>query len=100
MYLILAIVGLKQIPVDNKLENTNKATISGEIQYFELKQIEKNLIEYFSHEKPWLHSNLNIWEVSKRIGTNRSYVSHAINENMGCNFNHFVNEYRINEAKL
>ena len=93
LYLILAIVGLKQIPVDNNLENSNEETISGEIQYLELKQIEKNLIEYFSQDKPWLRSNLNIWEVSKQIGTNRTYVSHAINENMGCNFNHFVNEY-------
>jgi AraC-like DNA-binding protein len=100
LYLILAIIGLKQIPVDHKLENTIGENISGEIQYIELKQIEKNLIEFFFHEKPWLQSNLNIWEVSKRIGTNRSYVSQVINENIGCNFNHFVNEYRINEAKL
>jgi AraC-like DNA-binding protein len=100
LYLILAIIGMKQIPVENKLENSLDQHISGEIHFHELKQIEKNLLEYFSNEKPWLSSNLNIWDVSKKIGTNRSYVSHVINENIGCNFNHFVNEYRLNEAKL
>ena len=100
LYLILAIIGMKQIPVDNKLESSRDDHISGEIHFLELKQIENNLLAYFTNEKPWLNSNLNIWDVSKHIGTNRSYVSHVINDNMGCNFNHFVNEYRINEAKL
>ncbi len=100
LYLILAIVGLRQIPVEIILENQNELQVSEEIHQRELIEIEKKLLNYFHKEKPWLHSNLNIWDVSKNIGSNRSYVSHIINENIGCNFNYFVNEYRVNEAKI
>lgn len=101
LYLILAIVGIRQVPIqvdsnsiDNELEpNTSDLNLN------ELELIEETLISYFKNSKPWLNSQLNIWEVSKKIGTNRSYVSRVINENIGCNFNDFVNMYRINEAK-
>jgi len=100
LYLILAIVGLKQISVEVNLTNLNKTTYSTtEIIQEELKLIEVNLIKYFQKEQPWLNPNLSIWGVAKHIGTNRSYVSKIINDNIGCNFNQFVNNYRLDEAK-
>jgi len=96
LYLILTIIGLIQVPstesIDTELENN-------EIQNQELKDVEKKLKKYFSKEKPWLNPNLNIWDVAQEIGTNRSYISKVVNENIGCNFNKFVNNYRIKEAK-
>lgn len=99
LYLILAIIGLRQIPAEINLNNTNE-DLSFELHQQELKIIEKSLIEYFTKQKPWLNPQLNILDVAKKIGTNRSYVSKIINENIGCNFNQFVNNYRINEAKI
>lgn len=99
LYLILAIVGLKQVPVEENLPTITKNTNTSEILQDELKQIETDLLTYFKNEKPWLNQHLNIWDVAKHIGTNRSYVSKVINENVGCNFNQFVNKYRVNEAK-
>ena len=89
-----------QIPFELNLDSYNKNPLYEEIHQHELRQIEKNLLDYFHNEKPWLSSNLNIWDVAKHIGSNRSYVSHVINEKIGCNFNYFVNDYRVNEAKL
>ena len=100
LYLILAVIGLKQIPPNINIENHHKNSITPKIYQHELKEIEKKLINYFQEEKPWLHSNLNIWDVSKHLGSNRTYVSQVINENIGCNFNHFVNEFRVKEAKI
>jgi len=99
LYLILAIVGLKQVPVEINLPTLDKKINNSETLQDELKQIESDLLTYFKNEKPWLNQHLNIWDVAKRIGTNRSYVSKVINENLGCNFNQFVNDYRLNEAK-
>ncbi|MFK5957796.1 MAG: helix-turn-helix domain-containing protein [Lutibacter sp.] len=99
LYLILAIVGLKQIPVEKNISHQFKNTNSPEIHLDELKEIEISLLKYFKKEKPWLNPHLNIWNVAKSIGTNRSYVSKIINENLNCNFNQFVNDYRISEAK-
>lgn len=96
LYLILTIIGLIQVPstvsIDAEFGND-------EIQKKELKKVEKKLKQYFTKEKPWLNPNLNIWDVAKEIGTNRSYISKVVNDNIGCNFNKFVNKYRIKEAK-
>ncbi len=96
LFLILTIIGLIQVPstvsIDVELEND-------EIQKKELKKVEKKLKQYFNKKKPWLDPNLNIWDVAKEIGTNRSYISKVVNDNIGCNFNKFVNNYRIKEAK-
>lgn len=37
-------------------------------------------------------------QLSQLAGANSNYVSQVINEKKGCNFNAFVNEYRIKEA--
>lgn len=99
LYLILAFIGLKQIPIDKNLENIKDPAFSIDIHQHELMQIESKLLDYFNNEKPWLRSDLNIWDVSKKIGSNRTYVSHVINAHIGCNFNYFVNEFRVKEAK-
>ena len=66
-----------------------------EIEHESLDYI-SNFFNNFDYNNP----NLNIWDVASSIGTNRSYVSNIINEGMGYNFNHFVNDYRISEAKV
>lgn len=95
LYVILTIVGLKQIPSEKYLNNIKK----NKILYKEMPLIENNLLNYFKKEKPWLQPNLSIWDVAHHIGTNRTYISHIINENLSSNFNSFVNKYRIEEAK-
>jgi YesN/AraC family two-component response regulator len=99
LYIILAIIGLRQIPAEIDF-NTNGNNKLEAIHQQELKQIEDHLLAYFNTQKPWLNPNLNILDVAKHIGTNRSYISNIINENIGCNFNQFVNSYRVNEAKI
>lgn len=37
-------------------------------------------------------------QLASLVGSNPNYVSQVINEKKGCNFNAFVNEYRIKEA--
>ena len=97
--MILAIVGIQQVPINTTKIDTEQEIATTEINLNELELVEASLIQYFKTSKPWLNSHLNIWDVSKNIGSNRSYVSRVINENIGCNFNDFVNMYRINEAK-
>lgn len=98
LYLILAIVGLKHIPanaIDDHITENQTIDISSK----ELQEIKLLLHNYFKTKKPWLNPNLNIWEVSNHLGTNRSYISKIINDDIGCNFNHYVNSYRVQEAK-
>ncbi|WP_139170940.1 helix-turn-helix domain-containing protein [Lutibacter oricola] len=98
LYVILATIGINQIPA--KVNISEKILDDSNLHDKELEIIKQKLINYFQNEKPWLIPQLNIWDVAKNIGTNRSYISKTINEKIGCNFNQFVNSYRINEAKL
>ncbi len=56
------------------------------------------LILYFEREKPYLDRELKIADVCRRIYTNKTYVSRALNHGASKNFNQFVNYYRIKEA--
>jgi len=95
LYLILAIIGLKQIPSKEKINGFKSQKAIGK----DTLNIEKKILNYFKNEKPWQQPDLSIWEVANQIGTNRTYISYIINENFNHNFNSFVNKYRMEEAK-
>lgn len=62
------------------------------------KQILTKLINLFTNDKVYLNSELNINEIAKQLGTNRSVLSKIINTYFNKNFPALLNEYRINEA--
>lgn len=55
--------------------------------------------EFFETQKPYLNTDLTLPQCANKLGTNTFYLSKAINEEKGMNFNTFVNSYRIAEAK-
>jgi AraC-like DNA-binding protein len=69
-----------------------KALISGE-------RLHQQLLFEFEHNKIHLKPELSIIDLSKIIGTNRSYVSIIINQNFNQNFCTFVNGFRIRELE-
>ncbi|MEA3445424.1 MAG: helix-turn-helix domain-containing protein, partial [Bacteroidota bacterium] len=54
---------------------------------------------YFTQEKPYLLTHINIEEVSAQLETNRTYLSKAINAVFNKSFNTLVNEFRIRTAR-
>lgn len=57
------------------------------------------LKKYFKEKKPYLDPELKIWDVCRELGSNRTYISQAINQNFNTNFAGFVNSFRVEEAK-
>ena len=51
------------------------------------------------NEKPYLDPGLTVDDICKKINTNRSYLSRMIHESFNQNFNGFINELRIKEAR-
>lgn len=47
----------------------------------------------------FLEPGLSLQALSRRYGMNHAYLSRAINEGLGCNFNSFVNTLRVDHAK-
>lgn len=99
LYVILGIVGLRQEP-SRKIETDTVFFVDDHKSHHPgMSPTKTELLNYFETELPYLHPNLNIWDVSKALGTNRTYVSKLINKETNCNFNAFVNTYRTNKAK-
>lgn len=46
----------------------------------------------------WREPDLTLAELARRLGTNTSYLSRAVNEGLGMNFNSFVNRMRAGEV--
>jgi len=63
------------------------------------EEIIEKFKKHFAEEKPYLYSNVSIEEVATEIGTNRSYLSKAINDSFNKSFNNIVNEFRIHAAR-
>ena len=59
----------------------------------------KKLNIYMNEEKPYLYGNITLNDISNKLNTNRSYLSKLINEYYNQNFNRFINEYRIKNAR-
>ncbi len=55
--------------------------------------------KYFTEEKPYLYSDLNIEDICAKLGTNRTYLSKAINVVYDRSFNSIINEFRVRAAR-
>ncbi|MBW7675229.1 helix-turn-helix domain-containing protein [Chryseobacterium chendengshani] len=55
----------------------------------------KTQLELFETNKDFLHKNITIDGLAKKIGTNRDYLSKSVNELKGKNFSQYLNELRI-----
>ena len=53
----------------------------------------------FNTNKIYTDNNLSLLDLSKTIGSNRTYVSKVINSDFGMNFSAFVNSFRIAHAR-
>jgi len=61
------------------------------IQLLLINQFERNLL--------FKSPNLTLWEVSKKLGVDNQTLSSTIESFYQCNYNQFVNRYRVNYVK-
>lgn len=69
-----------------------------------LKRIEEvklyaRLRTLMEREHSFLDPNLNLKTVADTLGTNTKYLSQVVNNQGGCNFQQFVNNFRVKEVK-
>ena len=88
-------LGLLFLSFKTTMRKYNSSTLSQRQRI----DITVRLIEYILWDKMYLNSNITIKDIAIKFGTNKAYISQAINESMHMNFSTFVNRYRIKEAK-
>lgn len=57
------------------------------------------LMEHISENKPYLDPNLSLRELAGQIDIHPNHLSWMLNQNLGMNFNVFINKYRIETFK-
>lgn len=78
-------------------ESKDKQMSESQIKVFQ--KIKLDLLSMMVKEKPYLDQNLNIFTLAKKLNTNSKYLSQVINQEFNKSFVHFINEYRVEEAK-
>lgn len=74
---------------NNSLENN----INQKVNSFKLLEIQ------IINQKLYLNPNLNLKEISKALNLSEGYISQLINKNSNLNFNDYINELRVEDAK-
>lgn len=59
------------------------------------KEIVKKIEMMFKDKHIYMHNKFNIADLARAVGTNRTYISAAINQTYGVNFSNFVNQHRL-----
>ncbi len=91
-------IKLTSLNFESTEDKGNKIVASSKIS--EDIQVKKKQLEaYFEKEKPYLNPDLNLIELSDQLHMNRAELSEVINTGFGCNFNDFVNGFRIAAVK-
>jgi AraC-like DNA-binding protein len=58
----------------------------------------QDLQDLMANEKLFLHNDLSLAELARRLNTNTTYLSKVINDITQQNFSNYLNQYRIEEA--
>lgn len=98
----IGFMGITQKPINPTFElenNEEEFNRMKEVPVGTQKKLLIKILFQFDEKKLYLNSQLNIMDVVKAVGTNRSYISGIINSRYNQNFCSFVNGYRIVELE-
>jgi AraC-like DNA-binding protein len=96
---IIGFLGNKQNQIIVTLANDENRETGNFAETDNKTQLKEKLQQLMEEEKPYLNAQLRITDLSARLFTNRTYLSHLINSEFKMNFNDFVNKYRVEHAK-
>ncbi len=84
------------VPSHDTLDDMEKSVENHNFHSHSPKELLEKLLE---KDKIFINSDLRITDVAKLMGTNRTYVSRIVNEDLQTNFNDLINKYRVEYAK-
>ena len=87
-YLITTKTAIRSAAIDTTMP---KPTADGE-------SLKDRLMQVLQDDRLYLKHDLKIVDLAQRLNTNRLYIYHAINEEMGTSFSALVNRMRIEHA--
>lgn len=95
MLFFIGLLGIKQNSVQIELNAEDKAEEEQEQKDISEKKLQQELEILFEDQEVFKNPDLKIWDISRMLGTNRTYVSRFINQQYNRNFCNHVNHYRV-----
>lgn len=98
---LLCILFLRQFSLDSlgKVEFSGIKYAASKLTKSRMQQLVDTVETKVINEKYYLSHKLTISDLSEELNVNAKYLSQAINQVMGKNFNEFINECRIDLSK-
>lgn len=90
-----SIFGIKQphIPKEFEVFDHSKVAIDNGVQDYD------KIVAVLNELGIYKNANLTVVDLAEKVGFHPKRVSHTINQYADKNFNHFINGFRVNEAK-
>lgn len=88
-----------QMLIPQSTEDKKQKYESSNLQEQQKEKYVKTLQTYVQEQKPHLHPDLSLAQLSEQINIPTNHLSQVINEKLHCNFLDFINSLRIEEAK-
>ena len=97
LLLLIGHVGLSQqfSVQDIEAEVFQESSVPDDSGYSELLE---RIIKLVNDEKLFLYPNLKVSDLAKQLNSNRNYIYHAINVEMGMSFSDYINGLRVDYA--
>jgi AraC-like DNA-binding protein len=96
---LLVLRGLKQLKIFSGVEEKSKYVTSN-LTDTNIQKYAQKLTRYMKTYKPYLNESLSLEDLSKKLSISSWKLSQVINKYFNQNFYSYVNQYRIEEAKL
>ena len=84
----------------NLSENFNPANCRKQEVIESLQELFQKVERLMQDEEPYLKAHLTLQDIADQIGEGATHISQAINRSAGCNFNEYVNAYRVEKLKV
>ncbi len=97
----IAFFGIKHLyfPLNKSVTKTSQDALIKQDQE-EIEVIYHRVITYLEEEKCFTNEELTIVDLANSLDIHYRKLSRIINYKSGCNFNHFINQFRVEEAKI
>ncbi len=99
---IIGILGIQQKAINPSLTDAPDAPSSNFLEEYSAgnkQALMEKIQKLFVRDRIYLNNKLTIQDVAQMVGTNRTYVSSIVNQNVGVNFCSYVNNFRMEELE-
>jgi AraC-like DNA-binding protein len=96
----IGFLGYRQMFCISDIERDEQQADTNEEDQQAIRELRKQIEQLMEEQQLYRRPNLKIVDIVQLLNSNRNYIYHAINREMGISFSEYVNRMRIEHASL